>query len=167
MIIRDLCKKDAGFMLEWLLDSNINQFFQFDSSDVTIEDAEKFIENANTCETTRHFAVADDNDEYLGTISLKNINMTNRNAEIAISFRSKAHGTGITAEAFRKVITNAFENYGLIKIYLNVLSNNGRAISFYEKNGFVYEGEFKNHVCIKNHFYSLKWFAVFKEGWNE
>ena len=42
---------------------------------------------------------SDQDDEYLGTISLKNIDLKNKNAEYAISTRKKARGTGANQQA--------------------------------------------------------------------
>lgn len=163
MIVRNLEIKDAPHMLEWLTDSSINCFFKFDSSNMTMDDAVAFIEKAKDDLATKHYAIADELDEYLGTISLKNINQTDKNAEISISFRKRAHGTSYTSEGMKAVIKKAFSEYGLKKIYLNVLSNNIRAIKFYEKIGFVYEGTSLQHVRMNNQFYDLKWYAIFNE----
>lgn len=51
----------------------------------------------------------------------------------------------------------------LQKVYLNVLSENLRAIRFYQKIGFRYVGESKNHVKIRGVFHDLMWFEIQKE----
>ena len=54
----------------------------------------------------------------------------------------------------------AFNEMGLHKVYLNVLDNNFRAIKLYEKLGFKLEGEFKEHLYLREHFCGLKWYAI-------
>lgn len=65
-----------------------------DFKNFTEEDIKKFIDNGNESSKNIHYACVDEEDNYLGTISLKNIDIRNKNAEYAISFCKFAHGTG-------------------------------------------------------------------------
>lgn len=159
-MLRKLEEKDARYMLEWMHDEDINQFFRFDAANMTYEDAIKYIENVNLKEDEVHYAIVDDNDEYLGTISLKHVDYENKKAEYAISTRKKAHGTGVAMKATYEIFRIAFEELGLNKVYLNVLSVNKRANKFYEKAGFEYEGEFKQDLQIRGHYYDLRWYGM-------
>jgi diamine N-acetyltransferase len=161
MYLRKICKKDAEYMLEWMSDPDLTRNFRFNAQNVSIESVIDFIDSAAIDSTNLHYAIADDEDEYLGTISLKGINHTDKNAEYAIALRKKAIGTGIASEATRLILKIAFSELKLNKVYLNVLSENSRAIRFYEKFGFEYEGEFKDHIYVRNQLKSLKWYAIF------
>lgn len=166
MKLRPLELKDAEGMLEWMKDPDINRFFRFDADEMTIEDVNSFIKNAAEefrKGTTRHYAVADAEDVYLGTISLKNIDLQAQNAEYAISLRSCAQGKGVGMEATKQILKIAFEELGLERVYLNVLSENTRAARLYEKAGFVCEGEFRKHLYLKGKLCSLKWYGMLKE----
>lgn len=158
MKIRKLLLKDTMGILEWMQDSKINCFFRFDPKKQTEETVKGFIKNSYT-ELNRHYAVTDDNDEYLGTVSLKNIDKENQNAEYAISMRKKAQGTGASAFGTKEVLKVAFCELKLKKVYLNVLSENLRAIGFYKKMGATYEGTFKDHIKIKDSLKSLDWYC--------
>lgn len=159
MKIRFLNEKDSEFMLEWMQDKNVNEFFEVDFSKKNIDDVKKFILNSNTDEN-KNFAIADDNDEYLGTISLKNINYKNYNAEYAISIRSCAMGKGISKKATDLLLDYAFNELKLKRVYLCVASDNIRAIKFYKKYGFTYEGKFTKHLKRKNNFVDLEWYYI-------
>ncbi len=161
--LRDLKEKDVDFMLEWMHDDEINKYFIFDAKNTTRQKALDFITNSKQKDINANFAIVDTNDEYLGTISLKAINNKNKNAEYAISMRKIAIGTGAAKIATQKILQFAFEELNLNKVYLNVLSDNTRAIKFYEKMGFVFEGEFINHIVKNGESKNLKWFAVFKK----
>ena len=159
MKLRVLEKKDVNGMLEWMHDEDVNKFFRFHAPDMTSEKAENFIKNSFTKEN-RHYAVVDENDEYLGTISLKNINYEDKNAEYAISMRRCTWGKNISREATKMILDIAFGELELQKVYLNVLSENERAVAFYRKVGFTYVGESKKHVVINGRFMDLKWFEI-------
>lgn len=158
-MLRRLNQKDAPLMLEWMHDNTINCCFQYPFADMTLEKVKTFIENSFNDEN-RHFAIVDLNDEYLGTISLKNISQKNKNAEYAIVTRKKAQGTGEALQATKELINYAFKELGLHKIYLNVLEDNIRARKFYEKCGFKQEGVAKDAVIIAGNYKSLVWYGI-------
>lgn len=158
-MLRKLQEKDIEGMLEWMHDVDSKQYFRFDTLNTKREQVQEFVVNSFT-EECQHYAVVDDNDTYMGTISLKNINYKDLNAEYAISMRKMAQGKGIAYQATKDLLKIGFEEMGLKKIYLNVLSDNARAIAFYEKLGFKFEGEFLRHVFIDGLWKNLKWYAM-------
>ena len=166
MRLRKLKEEDAEGMMEWMHDPDIQQYFRFPAQDKTYEDVLDFIHKAETTPIDgrdMHFAVADENDEYLGTISLKNIDMSARKAEYAICLRKCAQGKGIAFWATNQILKMAFEKYHFQRIYLNVLSDNKRAIRFYEKCGFTYEGSFRRHLFLKGEFRTLDWYGFLND----
>ncbi|MDN7226437.1 GNAT family protein [Planococcus sp. N064] len=99
----------------------------------------------------------------IGAVGLKNIDLINRNAEFYIyigekEFLGKNIGTLIT----KKVLKLAFLNLNLHKVYLQVFSNNPRAITSYEKVGFVKEGCLKESIFIDGVYYDKIFMSVFK-----
>lgn len=160
--LRKLELRDAQRMLEWMHDDIINQWFKYPFSEMTLEKVEEFIRSANELDESRHFAITNEKDEYCGTISLKNIDLINSSAELAIVLRHECHGTGMAEAAFNDILNVAFFSYSLHKVYLNVLCDNERAINFYKKVGMREEGEFRDAVKIKNSFKNLKWFGIIK-----
>ncbi|MFR1808044.1 MAG: GNAT family N-acetyltransferase [Pygmaiobacter massiliensis] len=162
MKLRKLEEKDIPWILEWMKDPEVNCFFRFDPVAVTHQTVADFVAAAQDFSKARHYACVDDNDIYLGTISLKNINEKDKNAEYAISFRKAAQGNGAAKFATLEILRIAFEEMSLARVYLNVLENNARARKFYEKCGFRYEGTFQRHLCIKGVFYNLCWYGFTK-----
>lgn len=157
--IRKLQKNDATNMLEWMHDSSVNCNFRFDFSKMTLNDVKEFIDNSFN-ETNQHFAIINENNEYMGTISLKNINKIDNNAEYAIVTRMIAHGKGYALEATKEILKYAFEELKLHKVYLKVLEQNKRANRFYEKCGFRYEGMSKEFLYINGKYHNLNWYAI-------
>lgn len=164
--LRRLQRKDCMGMIEWMHDIEISRCFRDDMLDKTEEDVLNFIEQSGIIplnEKSVHYAIVEESDEYLGTISLKAINLKDRNAEYAISLRRGAQGRGVGYAATRELLDMAFNQFSLEKVYLNVLSDNKRAIRLYEKCGFVLEGEFRNHLYLREQYQSLRWYAMLKK----
>lgn len=155
-------------MLEWMHDPDINCNFRFNAAEYTLEDADNFIVRAKDAfenRNTFHFAITEDGGEYLGTISLKDVNQTDRNAEYAICLRKCAWGKGIGTRATEEILRFGFEELKLHRIALNVLAENKTAIHLYEKCGFIYEGEWKDCLFLRGSFHSWKWYRMLKEDW--
>jgi len=164
LYLRELDERDIDGMLEWMRDPQISKAFRFRAEDMDSDSVANFIKEAKQDAENIHLAVADETDDrYLGTVSLKKIDRVNKHAEYAISLRKAAHGTGAAWFATEEILRIAFEDNGLNRVYLNVLSDNSRAIGFYQKFGFVYEGEFKQHLLIDGEKKNLKWFRILKD----
>lgn len=166
MRLRELRIEDSDKMLEWMHDSEIQKNFQRPMQTYTKQDVECFISKAQIKAQHGgmiHFAIVDEFDEYMGTISLKNIDMNSGNAEFAISLRRVAQGRGIAYEATLEILRYAFESIGLNKVYLNVLADNERAWRLYEKCGFIYEGTFRKHLYCDGRYKDLKWYSILKD----
>lgn len=166
MNFRKLEEKDVDGMLEWMNDSEIYENFRFSSESRSKENVLNFIREAviePIDGKSIHFAIVDENDDYLGTISLKDINIVDKNAEFAIVLRKKAQAKGIGTESIKRMLDLAFNKFKLERVYLNVFSENNKAIRLYEKCGFTYEGEFRKHIFLRGEYRSLKWFSVLRE----
>lgn len=162
MKLRKLNYNDIDDILSWMHDSNVNCFFSNNFEKFKREDVKNFIDKCYSDVENIHYACVDENDDYLGTVSLKNIDKKNKNAEYAISFCRSSHGTGSAKFATLEILKIAFEELSLEKVYLNVLSDNIRANCFYKKIGFILEGEFKKHVCIGDTLKDLNWYRMLK-----
>lgn len=135
MKLRKLEIKDAPLMLEWMHDADVVQNMQTDFTHKTLSDCENFIRTSQTDNKNLHLAVVDDNNTYMGTVSLKNIE--NGAAEFAIAARKVAMGKGFSRYAMSEIIRIGFEKLKLRRIYWCVSPENKRAVKFYDKNGYT------------------------------
>lgn len=163
--IRPLRPEDAPLMLEWIQDPTIACFFRFDAASMTEEKCRAFIDAANRDPNSRHYAIADEKDEYLGTISLKDI--AEGRAEYAISTRKCVHGTGAALQATQEILRIAFEGLGLVTVYLNVLAENLRANAFYRKAGFRFTYTEENALELRGEQKALNWYEISRAEWIE
>lgn len=169
IILRSLKQKDAPFMLEWMHDLDIQKAFKKNMMDASIEDVRAFIKNAEIPEelvtgTNIHYAIVDrEDDQYLGTISLKDIDLENGTTEYAITMRKMAQGKGIAYKATKLILKKAFQEFGLRRVFLSVHADNYAAIKLYEKSGFKYEGEFREHFLIDGKYVGWKWYGLLRE----
>ncbi len=162
MELRRLRLTDAVLMLEWMHDTSVVRDLQKDFSHQTIEDCERFILAANDMSSSMHLAIVNEDDIYMGTVSLKNI--SNVSAEFAITVRKSAMGKGYANYAMNEIVRIGFEKLGLKYIYWCVRPENRRAIRFYDKQGYcrisAKELNVKLRVCgpplEEGHFWYLK-----------
>lgn len=163
MYLRELDEKDALLMLEWMHDEEItkNLFANFASK--TLEDAMSFIKKSKDDKNNIHFAIANDEDEYMGTVSLKHVDYKKLTAEFAITVRKCAMHKGYSWYGMKSIIEKAFHEFGLESVYWCVSKSNLRAVRFYDKHNFhealdISAETLKRYEGIDN----LKWYSVLK-----
>ena len=161
-MLRDLELRDAKAMYETMCDTNVNAFMNIDGAKSSLKSCENFIKKANANPNFKHFAITDDEDIWVGTISLKNIDNEVNQAEYAIITSSKVHGKGYAYNATKELLNYAFNDLNINRIYLNVLKDNIRANKFYLKCGFKLEGTFRQAIFVKGRIYDLNWYSIIK-----
>ena len=135
MKLRRLELKDARFMLEWMHDKSVVEDLRTNFLTKTIEDCENFIKNSWSDKDNWNVAIVDEEDVYMGTVSLKNIKETS--AEFGITIRACAMRKGYSIWAMKEIFRIGFEERKLKQIYWCVSPDNKRAVRFYDKNRFV------------------------------
>lgn len=135
--LRTLKLEDAGRMLEWMHDESVIKGLNTQKFRCTqIDDCIRFIEKSHQDRESRHFAVADENDIYMGTVSLKHIDTSFSNAEFSIALHSDSQGKGVGRFAMAQIMEYAFEELKLDEVYWNVLKDNIHAMHLYDSLGY-------------------------------
>lgn len=163
MYLRKLELRDAPLMLSWMHDESVVGNLHTNFASKTISDCETFIRNAQNITEDAHFAIASDEDEYMGTVSLNHIDKVNRMAEFAITVRKESMGRGYSWFGMESIIERAFTEFELESVYWCVSRNNHRAVRFYDKHNFHEALDIPNDILgrydgVKN----LKWYSVLK-----
>lgn len=101
----------------------------------------------------KKFFIIEKNLEPIGSVQLFDINMIHRHAEVSIRlFDEKYCGNQSGTKALSLVCDFAFNDVGLVRIWLRVFEDNHRAIAAYKKNGFIEEGIMTKAAFIKGEF---------------
>lgn len=161
MYLRKLELKDAPLMLAWMHDKSVTEKLRSDFASKTLQDAENFIRWSWEDKENVNLAIASDEDEYMGTVSLKYIE--DGNAEFAITVRAEAMGRGYSWFGMESIIEKAFNEYGLESVYWCVSRENVRAVRFYDKHNFNEALDIPKKVLDRyNGIEKLKWYSVLK-----
>ncbi len=163
IILRKLEKKDAILMYKCMTDVDVIKYLRVRVK--SIENCENFIENAYNDDKSYHFAIVNALDEWVGTISLKNVDAELKCAEYAIITAKAIHGTGLAYKATMELLKKSFLELGLKRVYLNVIKENVVANKFYNKCGFVHEGTARKSIIVNNEFYDLEWYSILEEDY--
>ncbi len=161
MDIRELKITDAPLMLEWMHDISVVGKLRTDFSSKTLQDAEGFIEASWEDKDNINMAIVSDEDEYMGTVSLKDIE--DGRAEFAITVRKKAMTHGYSWFGMERILDKAFNELNLECVYWCVSRENVRAVRFYDKHNFhetldIPQNILERYKGIEN----LKWYSVLK-----
>lgn len=163
MYLRKLEQKDAPLMLEWMHDDSVVHDLHTDFASKTLEDCENFILANQEFYDNVNLAIASDSDEYMGTVSLKQIDRGNLSAEFAITVRKASMGHGYSWYGMKAIIEKAFNEYGLESVYWCVSRKNNRAVRFYDKHNFHETVDIPANVLARYEGENdLKWYSVLK-----
>lgn len=160
MHLRELRVDDAPLMIEWMHDESVVGNLRGNFASKTIEDCVDFI-NSAISDSHVHLAIASDEDEYMGTVSLKN--MEELNAEFAITVRSKAMKRGYAWFGMQAILDKAFNELNLESVYWCVSRANERAVRFYDKHRFHEVVDIPPIVLERyKGMDNLKWYSVLR-----
>lgn len=165
MQLRRLKEKDAPLMLEWMHDIDVVMYMSSNFASKSLEDCLSFIRNSQHDDTNLNLAIVTDEDEYMGTVSLKHINMKNRTAEFAITVRRSAMGNGYSWYGMSNIIKMAFNDLNLDSVYWCVSKSNVRACRFYDKHHFNELLDVAPDILDRYHgVNNLKWYIVNRDN---
>ena len=119
---------------------NRNRQYFFSSAEISREQQENWFRNYLAKENDYVFSVFYNN-VWVGSASLYNISGAGGEFGRIVVDGDRVSRKGLGSEAVRAVCKIGFEKLGLESIFLEVLSDNKRAIHAYEKAGFQFTEE--------------------------
>jgi diamine N-acetyltransferase len=147
--LRALTKADIDKTLQWHNREDIRKLYLGHPFPVNREMEETWYDKilySNVPITVFGIELLSD-EKLIGLTILKDINLINRAAELAIFIGDKdARGKGCALDATLQTLAFGFNDLGLERISLKVLVENSTAIKLYEKCGFIEEGRMRKFV---------------------
>lgn len=151
---------DAETYTRWMNDLEIALPLGNASEIYSLEKEREALEHLS--KANYNFAIVEiQSDKLLGNISLFDINLIHRKAEVGIFIGDKDKwGQGIGMEAMKLILEFGFKIVGLNNILLKVFSFNERAIKLYKKIGFEEIGRRKESYRLNNKWYDECYFQI-------
>jgi RimJ/RimL family protein N-acetyltransferase len=107
-------------------------------------------------------------DRLIGFVSIHSIEWNNRAALLAIGIGEREYrGRGYGTDALRLVLRYAFDELNLLRLGLDVISNNTPAIRTYEKVGFVHEGCMRRAVLRDGCHHDRLIMGLLRDEWQQ
>ncbi len=168
VLLREFRQTDLDRMHSWVNDEDVTKNLVFAVFPRTLEDSKRFLDKQlnRTDDSYVHFVITEKEDpeqNYIGSVGLKNIDYKNRKAEftIAIAYRDKI-GRGLGTEATKLILRFAFFRLGLNKIYLKYIKFNESARRSYEKAGFRVVCELKEDIYYDGSYHSQIYMEILR-----
>jgi diamine N-acetyltransferase len=141
--LREISHSDIKVIHAWRNDKDVVEGLGSPYRYVNIETEESWFATYQNNRSTqvRLGIVNQKNNELIGMVSLLQIDFLAKSAELALQIGNKTFwGRGIGKWATRLIVSHAFENLNLNRVYLYVLVKNECAQAVYKSVGFQKEG---------------------------
>jgi ribosomal-protein-alanine N-acetyltransferase len=111
-----------------------------------------------------YLAIEDVNSrKMIGSMNLKNINMTDRNAEVEYWLDNRFWRRGIASESLAPILKYAFSDMDLVRVYAIVHAKNTASIKLLEKFGFTREGTYRKATFMNDEWSDVYSYGLLKE----
>jgi RimJ/RimL family protein N-acetyltransferase len=112
------------------------------------------------------YAIEDQAGLHRGNCGLCNIDRRRRKAEIW-AYIGDGRGSGLGMAAVERLLRRGFEELGLNRIYLRVLTDNPEAERFWRRFGFQPEGRWREDTLLDGKFVDSLWFSLLAREYQE
>ena len=164
--LRALTSTDVDKTLTWHNAALISDLYLGHPFPVNIEMERKWYDKILTSNfpTTVFGIEYIENKTLIGITLLKDIDMINRSAELAIYIGDTEYkGKGLSKEATQDTFKFGFFKLGLNRISARVLSENKTSITMFEKVGFKTEGIMRQVLYKNNEFKNVLLMSILKQ----
>ena len=97
-----------------------------------------------------HLVIAEaENDEFLGSVGVHNINRAEGRCDIGYYLAREARGRGVMTSAVQMLSRWVFENLPVERIEITVEPANAASRAVAERAGYTFEGILRSHTVIK------------------
>jgi RimJ/RimL family protein N-acetyltransferase len=154
-------KHHTDMVAKWINDERINIP---NGARFPVSEYEQAIWYERICKDTtkRKLIISSKNKEYVGMVSLFNIDYKNRNSEIGVYIVPNHQRKGYAKEALNLLLTFAFCELDMHKIYASIHAFNSPAIKLFGTVGFRHESTNKEIIYSQGKFIDIHIYSIFK-----
>jgi diamine N-acetyltransferase len=159
-------RSDAARITPWLNDPAITRNLSMYRPMSELEEESRIVEIGASKDDVVCAIVERASDELIGVTGLHGVNDKNRRAMLGIVIGEQSHwGKGYGTEATRLMVALAFDTLNLNRVWLDVFTDNPRAVRCYEKVGFKHEGVMRQQAFREGAYHDVHLMALLRDEW--
>ena len=162
--LRPITIDDTELIVSWRNKESVRKNFIYQAP-FSIEGHMNWMHNViETGKAVQMMICRIDNDNPIGSVYIRDIDDLHKKGEFGIFIGDdEARGKGVGTATAKLMVSYAFNQLSLHRLYLRALAENKRAIRSYEKAGFIQEGCLQDDVCINGEYKDIVWMAIVKK----
>ncbi len=147
----------------------LSQWLPWVETTKTSKDTEKYIKSVVNTPGAHEELVFEIRvrEKIVGMIGMKDIDLMNNKAEIGYWLGEDAIGKGIMIRSCKALITYAFEELKLNKIWIRCAVENVRSCNIPKQLGFTFEGIERQGEKLGGKYIDLKVYSLLRKEWGE
>lgn len=155
LYLRSIQESDTDNVLRWRNSQEVKQYFIYQANISKEEHLNWLEKKVKTGKVIQFIIVEKDTDFPIGSVYLQDVDRANNKAEYGIFIGEKVKNRGYGTLVTRCVLKYAFEELNLHRVYLRVYEDNERAITCYEKAGFIREAMLRDDVYVNKQYRNI------------
>lgn len=164
--IRPLEMDDLDLLYEWYNDQEFSYWISGNWPETTLMRRDE-LEKRFYEEDPNRYAITDVKDNLIGTIGFDQVNISARSARIFMGIGQKdLWGKGFGTDSLRIFIKFLFTQWNFRRLTAETWQNNTRAISCYQKLGFVVEGNLRESYYVDGKYFDAVILGLLKKDFN-
>ena len=167
--LRAMEPEDLEDAYKWVNDREVTLWLTSLRYPVSRKDEQKWIDDAptNSFGDVR-LAIETKDGKHIGGINLHRVNPEDRKAGLGIMIGEKDHwSNGYGTDAIKTLLSFAFDEMNLHRVWLHVFADNERAMACYQKCGFREEGRLRQEVYQDGRYYDVVLMGVLETEFAE
>lgn len=152
-------REDIPLITGWINDERISAFNEPRFPISTVEEYIWFYKLQKDS-TKKKLIICNSKSQKVGLVSLHNIDLKNRNAELGVYIDPQHQKKMYAKESLRCMIRFAFFELNLHKLYVVILDFNKPSVALFESLGFMHECTRKEYVYTNAKFFDQHWYSL-------
>ena len=164
LCLRALERSDLRFIHQLNNNRNIMSYW-FEEPYESYDELEQLYNKHIHDNAERRFIAEDGDKELIGLVELIEIDYIHRSCEFQIIITPKHQGKGFAQTFINKALDYSFTILNLHKVYLQVATQNAKAIHLYQQAGFIEEGHLVQEFFINGHYQDVKRMYILQDAY--